>query len=116
MAQWLLDEICDRLTDAGLFRHAIKRDYKRITSLLSKESERTIERYCKDERESGEACTAAEFATFHKFLSAYMDIWFNVYVIVVSPSSIISFEQCGVYYYARVFGNRYVFVLDAFDG
>ena len=77
MAQWLLDEICDRLTDAGLFRHAIKRDYKRITSLLSKESERTIERYCKDERESGEACTAAEFATFHKFLSAYMD-WFKV--------------------------------------
>ena len=45
-----------------------------------------------------------------------MDIWFNVYVIVVSPSSIISFEQCGIYYYARVFGNWYVFVLDAFDG
>ena len=61
LAQTILDEIADRLDDGGMFVQSIKHDYKKISSLLQESSRKTVERYRKDESETGCATVIGEY-------------------------------------------------------
>lgn len=49
LAQMVLNEMCDRLENEGMFRQNLKRDYGRIVSFLSPASRQNLKRYKDDE-------------------------------------------------------------------
>lgn len=48
-AQMILNEMCDRLENGGMFKRELKRDYSRITAFLSPGSRENLKRYKDDE-------------------------------------------------------------------
>ena len=70
LAQTILDQMVDRISEPqqGLLKGSLKKDYPKITNLLSNDSRNAIKRYKEDELEHGCATNVGEYHLQMKML------------------------------------------------